>query len=177
MPYPPCGTFSETYEQDAAIFRTKPHWVWLGSAILFFLAFPLFANEYLLSISILIYIYVIAAHGLNILTGFTGLISIAHSAFMGIGAYCSAILVSNLGFSFWLALPCSVIFTGLIGMIIGGPSLRLKGFYLVMATLAAQFIITFIFLRWKTLTGGVYGMTLSSPTLGNIEFSTNQSFY
>ena len=177
MPYPPCGTFNETYEKDTAIFRTKAHWVWLVSAILFFLAFPFFANEYLLSVTILIYIYIIAAHGLNLLTGFTGLISIAHSAFIGIGAYASAILVSNIGFPFWLAFPCSIVITGLIGVIFGAPSLRLKGFYLVMATLAAQFIINFVIMRWKVLTGGVYGMSVPSLTLSNMEFDTNQSFY
>ncbi|MBC7871664.1 MAG: branched-chain amino acid ABC transporter permease, partial [Chitinophagaceae bacterium] len=89
-------------------------------------------------------IYTIAVQGLNILVGYTGQISLGHAAFMAVGAYSSAAFVRDLGLSFWIALPAAALFTGLIGLIFGLPSLRVKGFYLAMATLAAQFIIPWV---------------------------------
>jgi branched-chain amino acid transport system permease protein len=109
-----------------------------------------------LSIITQIAIFVIAAQGLNILVGYTGQISLGQAAFMAVGAYSTALMakgfpiylgetVMQIGpFPFWLALPLGAIFTGVVGLIFGLPSLRVKGFYLAMATLAAQFIIPWI---------------------------------
>ena len=112
-------------------------------------------------------IFVIAVQGLNILVGYTGQISLGHAAFMAIGAYGSAILARELGFSFWTALPASALLTGLIGLLFGLPSLRVKGFYLAMATLAAQFIIPWV-LRYpmEDLTGGTRPLTVPAPIIG-----------
>ena len=89
----------------------------------------------------LIGIYIIGAHGLNILTGFTGQISLGHGAFMGVGAYASAIFTLKVGLPFWIALPMAGLVTAIVGMFFGIPSLRLKGLYLAIATMAAQFIL------------------------------------
>ena len=78
------------------------------------------------------------------MTGFTGQISLGHAAFVGVGAYASAILITRLGISFWLSIPLAGLVSALVGMIIGIPSLRVKGLYLCIATLAAQFIFGFI---------------------------------
>ncbi|NIS73866.1 MAG: branched-chain amino acid ABC transporter permease, partial [Deltaproteobacteria bacterium] len=97
---------------------------------------PLLVSNYLLSLIIQILIAVIGAVGLNILTGFTGQISLGHGAFIGIGAYTSGILTLKLGLPFWIALPCAGLMAAFVGMFVGIPSLRLKGLYLAIATLA-----------------------------------------
>ena len=173
----PCGTFSETYAQDMTIMKTKLQWFLLLTAVIFFLTFPLFSSSYVLTVTITIGITIIAVLGLNLLTGYCGQISVAHSAFMGVGAYTSAVLVGSYGFPFWVALPCAAICAGLAGLVFGSPSLRLKGFYLVMATLAAQAIIPYIIARWSGVTGGVYGLRVPSPSIGGMVFDTYKSYY
>jgi len=120
---------------------------------------------------------IIGAIGLNLLTGFTGQISLGHAAFIGVGAYTSAILVTRLGMSFWLSLPFAGLIAALAGIIIGIPSLRVKGLYLCIATLAAQFIFEFIFVHWESMTKGITGINIPSTRIGGIEFSTEKEFY
>ena len=121
-------------------------------------------------------IAIIACHGLNLLTGFTGQISLGHAAFMGVGAYTSSILVSH-GVPFSVSLACAGAMAASIGMIFGIPSLRLRGLYLAMATIAAQFIIEFTIRRWDKLTGGVEGMYVEPGSLGPLHFDDRVHLY
>ncbi|MCK9905216.1 branched-chain amino acid ABC transporter permease [Frankia sp. Cpl3] len=143
----------------------------------FFVILPWFASEYVTSLAVLCAIASIGAIGLNILTGFTGQISIGVGAFLGVGGYTSAILTTTLGLSFWVSLPLAGIVTALVGALFGIPSLRLKGLYLAMATLAAQVIILYAMNHWNALTGGTAGMILSRPTLGSYSFDSEMSYY
>lgn len=172
-----CGDFKENYIQDEAIFQSLFVKFWLTLLFLFLLAFPFMANAYQLYMANMIGFAIIGAIGLNLLTGFTGQISLGHAAFMGVGAYTSAILVTRLDFSFWLSLPCAGLVAALVGMIIGIPSLRVKGLYLCIATLAAQFIFEFIFTRWESMTKGITGIHIPPPTIGNFAITTEKDFY
>jgi branched-chain amino acid transport system permease protein len=125
----------------------------------------------------LIGVAVIGAVGLNILTGFTGQISLGHAAFVGVGGYTAAILTTRLEWSFWLALPCAGLVAAVAGLIIGIPSLRVKGLYLCIATLAAQFIFEFVFIHWESLTGGIRGINVPPPALGSVVIDTEKKFY
>ncbi len=138
---------------------------------------PMFASNYFIGLMTLCIISSIGAIGLNILTGFTGQISIGVGAFLGVGGYASAILTTSMGYSFWIALPLAGIITAIIGGLFGIPSLRLKGLYLAIATLAAQFVILFIIRRWVSLTNGTSGMVLQRPTIGDFALSSNTSYY
>ena len=149
----------------------------LGMFLLFLLVFPFAADAYMLYIANMIGFAVIGAVGLNLLTGFTGQISLGHAAFLGVGAYTSAILVTRLGFSFWLSIPFAGLVAALAGMIIGIPSLRVKGLYLCIATLAAQFIFEFIFIHWESMTKGITGINIPHPRIGSLEFITEKEFY
>ena len=172
----PAGLFHETYRSDERIFQT---WFVRGWVIAFLLAcllFPLFASKYMISIMIEAGIAIIACHGLNLLTGFTGQISLGHAAFMGVGAYTCSILIGR-GAPFIVALPAAGAMAALVGMIFGIPSLRLRGLYLAMATIAAQFIIEFTIRRWDKLTGGVEGMYVDPGTLGPFAFSNHIHLY
>ena len=122
-------------------------------------------------------IAVIACQGLNLLTGFTGQISLGQAAFMGVGAYACSILVGQAGLPFILSLPAAGVVAALVGMIFGIPSLRLRGLYLAMATIAAQFIIEFTIRRWDSLTGGVAGLYVDPGSIGPLHFDNHIHLY
>ncbi len=166
-----------TYEQDMAIFRTRLQWILLVLAIIFGLCVPLFTGTYMLTIVVTTIAMIIAALGIQILTGYCGQLSSGHAAFVAIGAYTSALLSVNLGVTFWLAVPIAGIVSGLIGLIVGLTSIRLKGFYLIISTLAAQFVIMYIISHWTSVTGGSFGMPAPPPELFGFIFNTTESYY
>jgi len=172
-----CGDFRETYIKDEEIFQSLFVKFWLGLFLVFLLIFPFVADAYMLYVANMIGFAIIAAVGLNLLTGFTGQISLGHAAFVGVGAYASAILVTRLGFSFWLSIPFAGLVAAFAGMIISIPSLRVKGLYLCIATLAAQFIFEFIFIHWESMTKGITGINIPPPSIGGLEFITEKEFY
>lgn len=171
------GDFKETYIEDEAIFQSLFVKFWLFLFFVFLLLLPFFGNAYVLYVANMIGFAVIAAVGLNILTGFTGQISLGHAAFAGIGGYTSAILITRFGAPFWLALPLAGVVSALAGLVIGIPSLRVKGLYLCIATLAAQFICEYIFIHWESMTQGVRGINLPPPTLGEFAINTEKRYY
>jgi branched-chain amino acid transport system permease protein len=155
---------------------------WALPAIFFlvFLIFPFCLSSYTKYILFLVNmtaIGVIGATGLNILTGYTGLISMGQAAFMGVGAYTVAILSTRLGMPMWVCLPMAGIVTTFVGVIAGIPSLRLKGFYLAMATLAAQFLLEYIFKNWEGLTLGVQGIFITPPQIFGLHMNDDRLFY
>ena len=173
----PCGTFNESYSQDMAIVRTRLQWGLLIAFLIFLLLLPQLLNEYLLSIVNGISIWLIAVIGLNILTGYCGQINLGQAIFMAVGGYTSAILITKFGLSFWLALPCAAIGSGLVGMLFGLPALKVKGFYLAMTTLAAQFIVTWAIIHGGDITKGTYGIAIPRPALGDFVFNTEARYF
>jgi len=173
----PSGTFNQGYGQDMAIFRTRAHWVMLLAFLVFLFACPLFFSDRILTILTIIGITVISVHGLNILTGYCNQISMGHAGFMAVGAYTSAVLTAKLGFSFWAALPCAALAAGIVGIIFGLPSLRIKGFYLIMATIAAHFIIIWVILQLYSVTGGGDGLAVPRPEIGGFVFKSKSSYF
>ena len=171
------GTFQESYAQDLAIFRTKLHWGVLFVFLVFLFTCPLFFSDRMLTIMTMIGIAVISVHGLNILTGYCGQISIGHAGFMAVGGYTSAILCAKLGWPFWVALPCGALSAGIAGLIFGLPSLKIKGFYLIMATIAAQFIIIWTIIQLRSITGGPDGLSVPKPAIGSIVLSSKTNYF
>ncbi len=165
----PSGVFDERYEDDMAIIRTKAHWGILIFGLILLFVMPFVASNRFLTLINHIGISIIVCHGLSILTGFTGQISIGQAAFMAVGAYTSGILSAKAGIPFWVVIPIAGLASGLIGLIFGLPSLRVKGFYLALATLAAQFIIPWLINHvGAELTGGVFSLVVPVPRVGNI---------
>lgn len=171
------GKYKTSYKDDIKMFGTTSAKIKWTVIVLLVLAVPLFTSSYWVGLLTLCAISSVGAIGLNLLTGYTGQISIGVGAFLGVGGYTSAILTSTLGLSFWIALPIAGIVTALIGGLFGIPSLRLKGLYLAIATLAAQVIILFVISRWDSLTGGTAGLVLSRPTIGGFSLSSNTAYY
>src|SRR4030095_4610412 len=161
----PCGDFRTSYAADMTLFRTRGATIaaWVGAAIL--LAAPLVASDYVLRPLILIGIYGSAALGLNVLVGFTGQISLGHSAFFGFGAFASAWLGTAHGVPPLISIPIAGVMTTALGMIFGIPAARLKGLYLAIATLAAQFILEDFFGRAQCFPGGPSGAPAERASL------------
>ena len=150
------GVFKTTYSADMALYPLPiTKWAAAVFAGLFIVIVPLALGEYYISILNLILIAVVGALGLNILVGYTGQISIGHGAFMSVGAYTAANLVTHLDAPFWITIPAGGIMAALIGAVVGIPSLRIKGIYLAIATLAAQLIIEWTINHVPAISGGV----------------------
>jgi branched-chain amino acid transport system permease protein len=155
----PAGDFRASYGADTTVFPTTTSRNVAIVSVLLLLAVPLIFSAvgigpYWLSLMIQIGYYGIAALGLNILVGFTGQISIGHAAFFGFGAFTSAYLSSKMGIPVFLSIPLSGIVTAAVGLVFGLPAARLKGLYLAIATLAAQYILLDFFSRAEWFTGG-----------------------
>src|SRR5512138_3006351 len=163
-----CGDFRQTYAADMAIFETPVPRLFLGAFVVALCTAPFLASSFWMDVLNRILIAVIAALGLNILTGFTGQISLGNAAFLAVGAYTTAYLGGRLGLPFPLVIPAAGVVTALVGMVFGVPSLRLKGLYLAVATLAAHFVIEFTISHWESVTGGVNGTSIPAAKLGSL---------
>lgn len=173
----PCGTRNYSYAEDMAIVRTKTQWILLISFLMLMLVGPFFVGNFWLNKINLIGITLIAATGLNILVGYCGQLSIGQVGFIAVGAYTSAILTSKLGLPFPVSFICSGLMAGIIGLIFAIPSVRVKGFYLAIASIAAQFIIIWVISKWTGLTGGTSGMIVPDASIFGFVFNSQKSFY
>src|ERR1041384_2390587 len=150
------GVFKTSYAADMALYPLPiARWTLAAIILIFTVIVPLTLHEYYLSIINLSLIAIVGALGLNILVGYTGQISVGHAAFMSVGAYTAAHLALKLGLPFWMTLPAGGLMAALVGAIVGIPSLRIKGLYLAIATLAAQLIIEWTINHVPWISGGV----------------------
>ncbi len=172
-----CGVFKTNYAGDLALHYTLLAQIRMWLIIAAFFALPAFLDNYWLSVAIASGVAVIGALGLNILTGFTGQISIGNGAFLGVGAYTSAYLTTKMGIPFWIALPLAGLVTSAVGAIFGLPSARLKGLYLAIATLAAQVVIEFAIVHSEPITNGTRGIIVSRPAIGPYSLTSETSYY
>jgi len=173
-----CGVFKTSYAADMAVYPLPlARWTVAGLVVLF-VALPLSLNEYYLSILNLILIAVVGALGLNILVGYTGQISVGHGALMSVGAYTAANLITRLHAPFWLAVPAGGMMAAAIGAVIGVPSLRIKGLYLAIATLAGQLIIEWTINHVPWISGGVQAsIDVPRPSVLGTQLKTQTQLY
>ena len=133
--------------------------------------------EYLLHILILIGIYIILSVSLNLIVGYSGLLSIAHAAFYGVGAYVAALMALKFHSPFLANIVCAVILSGLLGALLGIPSLRIRDDYFAIATFAFQVITFSIMNNWVSFTGGPMGLPgIPQPTLFGWEINNHIDF-
>ena len=154
MLYRTAGQFKTSYNADQALFPVKQDAFLLGvMLVLAWVIFPLTASEFTFqTLLIPILIYALAAMGLNILTGYAGQLSLGTGAFMGVGAYaCYKLVTIFPELNPIIAILLSGFFSAGVGVMFGIPSLRIKGFYLAIATLAAQFFLAWLFEKWSWL--------------------------
>lgn len=180
--YPPCGVYNDSYEKEMAIIRTGTQWTLLIVFLILLFAVPFlpFVSRFILRVIISNAIILIAVIGINIVTGYCGQITLGQAGFVVVGAYTSALLTSEFGMSFWIALPCAGIAATLLGLIFALPALRVRGLYLALITLAALVIIFWSIRNVPTMFGlpwGSVGLTAPAPKLGSIVFDSIRSFY
>jgi len=172
-----CGEFRTTYQADTTIFPTPMSRYCAVASVLLLLAAPAFVGPYFLNLMIQIGYYGIAALGLNILVGFSGQISLGHAAFFGFGAFASAWINSTTGIPVILAIPLAGVMTTAVGMIVGIPAGRIKGLYLAIATLAAQYILEDFFNRAAWFTGGSAGSMANQLSLFGYAMNNDTRYF
>lgn len=168
-----------------SLLRTPGTWWTLALVAVGFLLPSLIKVPYFMHLIILALIWVVLAQGQNLIQGFTGYVSIAQAGFMGVGAYFSTLLTTKLGWPVWGTLWMAPLFTGLISILVGYPSLRVKGHYFAIVTLAYNMVIFTVLLTYSSLTGGEAGITnVPRPaefTIGgwhvNFEGRSNVNYY
>jgi branched-chain amino acid transport system permease protein len=168
--------FKTSYDQDIRIFRDKVDAFWYGLLAVVVLVLPLLMDEYSVGETAWVFIYGICGVSLMVLVGYTGLVSLGHAAFLGIGAYAHAYFIMH-GMPWIVAMVLAVAITTACGLIVGLPALRMTGIYLAIATLAFSVIIQEIFSRWESVTHGFAGMKVDKPVIFGVEFATDRSFY
>ncbi|CAN5340715.1 branched-chain amino acid ABC transporter permease [soil metagenome] len=168
--------FKTGYAQDHRLVRHGGQVFWYGLLLAALVAAPWVAGPYWTSQLTFVLIYAVAGLGLMVLAGYTGLVSIGHAAFLGVGAYTQAVLTGQ-GWSFPVALAASAGLSAAVGVVVGLPALRVKGIYLAVATLAFGFIVEEVMARWEHVTGGNAGLSVKAPVMFGWTASTAQSFY
>jgi branched-chain amino acid transport system permease protein len=171
------GVFFTDYAADMALRRLPLEKLRLALFAIFVIVFPFFASPYWLHLANQVAIATIGALGLNLLVGYTGQISLGQGAFMAVGAYAAGILTARLGVPFWGSIPLAALITAAVGLLVGLPSLRLKGLYLAIATLAAQQIVEWGITHWTALTGGTEALVVPAPHLFGKRLNTDFTFY
>jgi branched-chain amino acid transport system permease protein len=127
-------------------------------------AAPFAVGPYVQYVVNLVVTYAVLSLGLNIVLGFAGLVSFAHSAFMGIGAYATALLMSKLGVPLALAVPVAGLVSAIIGFCVGIPAVRVRGLYLALVTIACLYFFSWVFVHWEAVTRGTTGMQVPPAT-------------
>lgn len=148
--------FKRTYDQDIDLARHEGHRFWYGALLVILLLTPLLLSSYWVSQITFVLIYSVVSLGLMLLSGYTGLFSIGHAAFLGVGAYTEAYLAAH-GWPFPASMTVAMCLSAAVGVVVGLPALRIKGMYLAVATLAFAFIVEEVMARWEHVTGGNAG--------------------
>ena len=133
------------------------------------------ASSYDIYVANLAILAAVAALGLNLLTGYTGQVSVGNAAFLAIGAYTAVAVMARAGFI--LGVAAAALATAAAGFVVGFPSLRLRGLYLVLSTLALQFIVAFAFEKYQTQSGAIAGYTLGATALGPMHLDSDRAWY
>lgn len=167
--------------QPPRLLGKTSHWITVGLCVIAIIVFFAVANDDWLTIANYTLIAAIATLALNVLSGYTGQVSLGIAFFMAIGAYTAALLggtppttpfdPQGFGLSFLIWLPAAGIVAGLVGALIGPTALRLKGFYLGIVSLALVFIGQYIFMNARGITGGPQGRTFPTPAFGDFAFN------
>jgi branched-chain amino acid transport system permease protein len=154
--------------------RLAPVAVVAAIAILLPLLFP---SAYYYRVGALVFVFALAAVGLNLLMGFAGQVSLGHAGFLGVGAYAAAIGPTHLGIAPWLSILAGAALSALIAFVVGRPILRLKGHYLAVATLGFGLLIAIVLSNEAGWTGGPDGMAVSRLVLFGWRVSGSETWY
>ena len=168
--------FKTRYDQDINLWRHEGDLFWYGLLLLALFTGPLWLDTFYLGEFSYVFVLAIAGIGLMILVGYTGLVSLGHGAFLGIGAYAHAYFL-KIGMPFVLSLPLAALLTAAVGLCVGLPALRMTGIYLAIATLLFSVIIEQVLIRWEHVTGGFRGFSVPTPEAFGVSMNDEVAFY
>ena len=168
--------FKTRYEQDIVLAKHGGHQLWYGLLMAALMTAPWWLESYGLAQLTFVLIYSIVGLGLMLLAGFTGLFSIGHAAFLGVGAYTQAVLAAK-GWPFPVSIAAAAALSAVVGAVVGLPALRVKGIYLGIATLSFGFIVEEGLARWESVTGGNAGMPVSTLQAFGWQADSDVKFY
>ena len=170
------GTYKETFADLVVLSDSTVVWVWAALLAVALIAMPFFVNAYVLSIFTLVLITGVGALGLHVLTGMTGQISLGHAGFLVLGAYAYAVTVAKWGWPPLAGFLAAALVPAAVSIVVGLPSLRLRGLYLAITTLAFSNIITSVILDASSLTNGARGIAVLRPDILGFDFGSDQAF-
>src|SRR5918995_3027409 len=168
--------FKTSYNQDIRLFKDRIDASWYGLLAVAVLILPVLMDDYYVGEATWVFIYGVCGVSLMALVGYTGLVSLGHAAFLGIGAYAHAYFLQH-GVPWVVSVALAVALTTASGIVVGLPALRMTGIYLTIATLAFGVIIQEVFTRWESVTHGFAGMPVDKPTIFGVPFHSEWSFY
>lgn len=171
------GYFRTSYAQDFALVQTRMQWAWSVVCVIMLLGFPLVASNFYLDLVTQVFLAAIGSLSLMLLTGYAGLISLGHAGLLCAGAFTAGILFKEFDAPIWLTLPAAAIVGALLGVIFGLPSLRLRGLYLAVSTLALHFVVVYLGGEYETKRGFSTGITVDAPRIFGFELYGARTWY
>src|SRR5437660_3989924 len=171
------GHFRTGYAEDLALVATRFERAWLAAFLLALLLFPLVASAFQLDLACQVFLATIGALSLMLLTGYCGQISLGHSGLLAAGAFTVGILFREANAPFWITLPAAAAVGGLLGIIFGLPSLRLRGLYLAVSTLALHFVVIYLGGEYEARRGFSTGIVVDPPKLGGVSITSGRAWY
>lgn len=174
----PAGIFPLSYRQDMALVRSRPQIAVLLAFLVLLVLGPLYFSPRMLAIMNTSMITAVAVVGLQINLGYAGQINLGQAAFMGVGAYAGGVLANFSGLSFIVVIPLAGLVAAAFGYLFGRVAAQIKGFYLALTTLAAQFVFHFVVINLPAdWTGGAKGLALAPASLFGFQFNTEGRLY
>ena len=171
------GYFRTDYSQDLALQQTRTERICAVLFLLALAAFPFAASPFLLDLACQVFLAAIGALALMLLTGYAGQISLGHAGLLAAGAFTTGILTREVNAPFWITLPASALTGMLLGFIFGLPSLRLRGLYLAVSTLALHFIVIYLGGEYETKRGFSTGILIDPPSLAGVQLTDGRAWY
>ena len=171
------GYFRTGYAQDLALIQTRLEGAALAALALALALFPFFAGAFYLDLACQVFLAVIGALSLMLLTGYAGQISLGHAGLLAAGAFTVGILFREVRAPFWLTLPAAALVGAVLGVIFGLPSLRLRGLYLAVSTLALYFVVAYLGGEYESRRGFSTGIMIDAPSIGGFALKNARGWY
>lgn len=174
----PAGVFATRYERDQALIRTRKQFWSLAVFVILLVLLPWLVGPRLVAMATVMLITAVVVVGLQINTGYAGQVNLGQAAFMGVGAYTTGVLAIKLGLPFWLSIPLGGVAAAAFGFIFGLSAVRIKGFYLALTTIAAQFLFHFMVLNLpSSWFGASNGLSVPAATIFGYRLVDESSIY
>ena len=171
------GYLRTSYAEDLALVQTRSERVSLAAFLLALAAFPFVASAFALDLACQVFLASIGALSLMLLTGYAGQISLGHAGLLAAGAFTAGILAREIHAPFWLTLPASALTGVALGFVFGLPSLRLRGLYLAVSTLALYFVVTYLGGEYETKRGFSTGIVIEPPSFAGYKLTDGRVWY